>query len=64
MTNSSNTPSLRRRALITLIGILLYGGLSWVTNIFLAGGQGIEIRPGVAVPVFVGLSFGPLPGFI
>ncbi|MCJ7431915.1 MAG: ECF transporter S component [Anaerolineales bacterium] len=61
---NTNNPSFQRRALITIIGILLYGGLSWVTNIFLAGDQGIEIRPGVAVPIFVGLSFGPLAGFL
>lgn len=57
-------PSIRKRALIVFTAILLYGGLSWVTNIFLAGGQGIEIRPGVAVPIFVGLAYGPLAGFV
>lgn len=63
MINNTNRPSVRKRILVTLVGILLYGGLSWVTNIFLAGDQGIEVRPGVAVPIFVGLAFGPVAGF-
>jgi hypothetical protein len=63
MTNTS-PPSIQKRALIIFVGILLYAGLSWVTNIFLAGDQGIEIRPGVAVPIFVGLAYGPLAGFV
>jgi energy-coupling factor transport system substrate-specific component len=64
MSEKPTHSSWRRRILITVTGILLYGGLSWMTNIFLAGGQGIEIRPGVAVPIFVGLSCGPLAGFV
>ncbi len=55
-----------------LIGVLLYAGLSWLTNNFpLANltpvriGDGevlLSIRPGVAVPIFFGFAFGPLVG--
>ncbi len=46
-------------------GALLYGGMSWLTNIFpLNVAGGVDIRPGVAVPMFFGFAFGPLVGFV
>jgi len=51
--------------LAMLAGVLLYGGISWLTNIFpLAAAEGVDIRPGVAVPIFFGFVFGPLVGFV
>lgn len=50
---------------LTALGVVLYGVTSWVTNIFpFATGVGIEIRPGIAVPVFFGFAFGPVVGFL
>lgn len=55
----------RREMLAMLVGVLLYGGISWLTNIFpLAAAEGVDIRPGVAVPIFFGFVFGPVVGFI
>jgi len=48
-----------------VVGVILYAGLSWLTNIFpLATGVGVDIRPGVAVPIFFGFAFGPIAGFV
>jgi energy-coupling factor transport system substrate-specific component len=50
---------------LMLVGALLYGVLAWVTNIFpIATGTGVDIRPGVAVPLFFGFAFGPIVGFV
>lgn len=47
-----------------LAGILLYGGTSWLANIFpLAASENVEIRLGVAVPIFMGFAYGPFVGF-
>jgi energy-coupling factor transport system substrate-specific component len=55
----------RREILAMLGGALLYGGISWITNVFpLAGAAGVDIRPGVVVPIFFGFLFGPLVGFV
>lgn len=63
---SKRTPRLgRREALAVLVGTLLYGGLSWLTNIFpLTAAEGVDIRPGVAVPIIFGLVYGPVVGFL
>ncbi|MFQ5794188.1 MAG: ECF transporter S component [Candidatus Bipolaricaulia bacterium] len=54
----------QRGMLAMIVGMLLYGGISWLTNIFpLAAAEGVEIRPGVAVPIFFGFVFGPIVGF-
>lgn len=65
----------RRELLAMLVGVLLYGGMSWLTNSFLLTsaaqvqiGSGvalsISVRPAVAVPIFFGLVFGPIVGFV
>ncbi|MFQ6015464.1 MAG: ECF transporter S component [Anaerolineae bacterium] len=55
----------RREMLAMFAGVLLYGGISWLTNIFpLAAAEGVDIRPGVAVPIFFGFVFGPFVGFV
>ncbi len=61
------------KILTTLLGILLYASLSWMTNSFPlaeatpvkigAGEVLLSIRPGVAVPIFFGLAHGPWVGF-
>lgn len=60
------TWSIRRREVAAMaIGVVLYAGLSWMTNVFnLAGSTSLQIRPGVAVPVFFGFVFGPIVGFV
>ncbi len=55
----------RKEWLAMIAGALLYGGMSWLTNIFpLNVAGGVDIRPGVAVPIFFGFAFGPLVGFV
>jgi energy-coupling factor transport system substrate-specific component len=55
----------RREILAMAGGALLYGGISWITNVFpLAGAAGVDIRPGVVVPIFFGFVFGPVVGFV
>jgi hypothetical protein len=54
-----------RNLLLMLVGAILYGVVSWVTNIFPIGtGTGVDLRPGVAVPLFFGFAFGPVVGFV
>ncbi|MBZ0309881.1 MAG: ECF transporter S component, partial [Anaerolineae bacterium] len=54
----------RRELLAMLIGIILYGGISWLTNISpLSGSVGGEIRPGIAIPIAFGFAYGPIVGF-
>jgi sigma-B regulation protein RsbU (phosphoserine phosphatase) len=44
---------------------LLYGLLNWAfSGLHLPGATLISLRPQVAVPITMGLAFGPLPGFI
>ncbi|MCG8347924.1 MAG: ECF transporter S component [Chloroflexales bacterium] len=49
-----------------LAGILLYGGSSWMTSFATtsSGSTFWNLRPGIAVPIFVGFAFGPLVGFV
>ncbi|HET7768420.1 MAG TPA: ECF transporter S component, partial [Chloroflexota bacterium] len=54
-----------RNLLLMVVGALLYGLVAWVTNIFpIATGTGVDLRPGVAVPLFFGFAFGPVVGFV
>ncbi len=63
----------RREILLIALGALLYGSLSWMTNSFSlarlapvrvgSGVVNLSVRPGVAVPIFFGLAFGPVVGF-
>lgn len=65
MTRSNATWRVGGRELLWIvIGALLYGGTSWLTNISpLAGAFGGQIRPGVAIPIFMGFTGGPIVGF-
>jgi hypothetical protein len=45
-------------------GAALYAALSWSTNVFhMEAAAEVQIRPGVAVPIFFGLVYGPIVGF-
>lgn len=45
-------------------GTLLYGSTSWLTSFSpLAGAFGGQIRPGVAIPIVLGFTSGPVVGF-
>jgi energy-coupling factor transport system substrate-specific component len=47
------------------IGAALYGVLSWATNyLALPAAGNISLRPAVAIPMFFGVAFGPIVGFI
>jgi sigma-B regulation protein RsbU (phosphoserine phosphatase) len=52
--------------ILLAIGVaLLYGLLNWAfSGLHLPGATLISLRPQVAVPITMGLAFGPLPGFI
>jgi len=55
----------RREWLAMIVGVGLYGGLSWMTNIFpLQAATDLQIRPGMAVPIVFGFIFGPVVGFV
>ncbi len=52
-----------REIVYSAIGAALYGVLSWVFNsLQLPGTQLVAIRPPVAIPMFMGIVFGPLVG--
>ncbi len=47
------------------IGAALYGVLSWASNaLALPAAGNIALRPAVAIPMFFGVAFGPVVGFI
>lgn len=51
--------------LAIVLGSLLYGGLSWVTNFStISGAFDGNLRPGVAIPVAFGFIYGPFVGFM
>jgi hypothetical protein len=55
----------RRELLVSFIGIILYGGVAWLSNFSgLAGALGVDIRPAVAIPIALGFIYGPIVGFI
>jgi energy-coupling factor transport system substrate-specific component len=54
-----------REVVFAAIGAALYGGLSYLTNILQIPGAGnVSIRPAVVIPMFFGVAFGPIVGFI
>ncbi|WP_322506694.1 ECF transporter S component [Anaerolinea sp.] len=54
-----------REVVFAAIGAALYGVLSYATNILQIPGAGnVAIRPAVALPMFFGVAFGPIVGFI
>ena len=47
------------------IGAALYGVLSWASNaLALPAAGNIALRPAVAIPMFFGVAFGPVVGFL
>ena len=47
------------------IGAALYGVLSWASNAMALPAAGnISLRPAVAIPMFFGVAFGPVVGFL
>ncbi len=54
-----------REVVFAAIGAALYGVLGWVTNILQIPGAGnVSVRPAVCIPMFFGVAFGPIVGFI
>lgn len=54
-----------REVVYAAIGAALYGVLSYATNLLqIPGAANVSIRPAVALPMFFGVAFGPIVGFI
>lgn len=54
-----------REVVFAAIGAALYGVLSWVTNFLALPAAGnLSLRPAVAIPMFFGIAFGPIVGFL
>ncbi len=54
-----------REVVYAAIGAALYGVLSWITNfIGLPAAGNIALRPAVSIPMFFGVAFGPVVGFL
>lgn len=54
-----------REVVYAAIGAALYGVFSWVTNaIGLSPVGNIALRPAVSIPMFFGVAFGPVVGFL
>ena len=60
-----NARWLGSRELIAIaVGIVLYAILSWFTGFANLGtGLGIELRPGIVIPIIFGFVYGPVVGF-
>lgn len=66
MVTKNATLSVGRREIIAMVvGVLLYGGIAWLTKFSdIAGTVGADIRPAVAIPIFFGFVYGPIVGFV
>ncbi len=54
-----------REVVFAAIGAALYGVFSWVTNFLALPAAGnLSFRPAVAIPMFFGIAFGPIVGFL
>jgi energy-coupling factor transport system substrate-specific component len=54
-----------REVVFAAIGAALYGVLSYVTNLLqIPGAANVSVRPAVAIPMFFGVAFGPIVGFL
>lgn len=54
-----------REVVFAAIGAALYGVLSYGTNLLQIPGAGnVSLRPAVAIPMFFGVAFGPIVGFL
>ena len=55
----------KREAIAMTVGALLYGFFGWATTgLRIPGPFDSQIRPGVAIPLFFGVTFGPVVGFV
>ncbi len=68
---AKNTPAPRaelfesRQIIIMILGSLLYAATLWFTSFAQFDfGIGVEIRPGIAVPIVLGFIYGPITGFV
>lgn len=53
-----------RELLAIVVGIILYVALAWFTSFAkLSTGLGIELRPGIVIPIIFGFVYGPFVGF-
>jgi HAMP domain-containing protein len=65
MTSNATLRVGRRELVAMVIGVLLYGGIAWLTKFSdIAGTVGADIRPAVAIPIFFGFVYGPIVGFV
>lgn len=65
MARRSELPRGKRALLIGLAGAVGYGVASWITNIFpIPVADNVDVRLGVAIPIFLGLIYGPWVGFL
>lgn len=54
-----------RGVVYAAIGAALYGVFSWITNFLALPAAGnIALRPAVSIPMFFGIAFGPVVGFL
>jgi energy-coupling factor transport system substrate-specific component len=54
-----------REVVYSAIGAALFAVFAWATNFLQIPGAGnVSIRPAVAIPMFFGVAFGPVVGFI
>ena len=54
-----------REVVYAAIGAALYAVLAYATNVLqLPGAGNVAIRPAVVIPMFFGIAFGPIVGFI
>ncbi|MGH2495817.1 MAG: ECF transporter S component [Ktedonobacteraceae bacterium] len=52
-----------RQVVLMALGAALYAGLSYVTNsLQLPGATNVSLRPGIVIPLFFGVVFGPIVG--
>ncbi len=52
-----------RQVVFMALGAALYAGLSYVTNsLQLPGASNVSLRPGIVIPLFFGVVFGPIVG--
>lgn len=54
-----------REVVFAAIGAALYGAFAWATNVLqIPAAANVSIRPGVVIPMFFGVAFSPIVGFI
>ena len=52
-----------RQVVFMALGAALYAGLSYITNsLQLPGASNVSLRPGIVIPLFFGVVFGPIVG--